>query len=147
MKHIIILLMLPCAAFSQLTKLDTPKRTEIGKIRKVGTFVASLEYYLDESDTTYALTYNDMTYTKITSLETIYFTETGGTLNALYDAIAKAETAEKNAESTFALGKEMIMLVTKRMMGQNYVNVIVQGKGYFNIEEKFLDRLFGRKKD
>jgi hypothetical protein len=133
-------------AKSQISKVDVPKTTEVGKIKKMGTFIASLEYYVrEDNDTTYMLSYNDLTYTKITSLESIFFSGQDNTLNALYDAIAAAERAEKGTESTFKLGKETITLISKKALGQNYVYVYVDGKGYFSIEEKFLDRLFGRK--
>lgn len=89
--------------------------------------------------------FNNLKYKSITDIQSIRFSEDGGTLNSLYQILSETFDLETGKHNTFKLGKEDIAATSNKMMGVKYIDLMIIGKGsYFNLTKKQLDKLFNR---
>jgi hypothetical protein len=134
---------------AQIEELPPNKSTLVGKVGGgIGPFVASLEYDKgDEDQNKYVLSYNNLKYTTITSINRLKFTATEEVLNKFYDALKNCFSAEKGSEKQFKLGTELVSITTTKNLGISSIYVYTTDMGtvgYFLLTEKQLNKLFGK---
>jgi len=125
-------------------KIIEDTSTEIGYMKLPG-MDKNMTLTLDNG--TYTMMYQDVQYQHITDHK--YFTFTGKeTLDGLYDIMTKQFKAPKKTELKFELDNNTITIITKKMLGKPYLLVMVKAEGQplggFNIEPKYMDKLFGK---
>jgi hypothetical protein len=150
MKKIFTLLVLLCAigtSNAQIQQFDVEKPKVMGKVGGSGSspFYMSLEYFIEDSGSNrFILTYNDIEYKQITVLKSISFKATDEELNSLYNLLKARIEEKKDAETNLKIGEDMVLIVTKKTMGQGVIYLAVTGKGMFVLYTKTLNKLFGR---
>lgn len=143
------LLLITSLAFAQIQQVQISKSTAIGKV-KTGIYTKyELSYSLPSTnDTLYHFYYNDLSYTQINVMESVFFKEEGNTLNDFYTILLKAFDNEVDQEVAFKLGETNFLVVPKKMIGVKYLSIAIGKKGgsngLTNISRKELDKLFGR---
>lgn len=144
----IALFTLSLFGYSQISEPIKPPPTKtIGKIAPLGGFVAELSYYINEGDTIYLLNFNDASYTKINSIETVRFSEEGNTVNELYKMFKSVFIPEnkKNKDYIvqFTLGKETVSIGNTKSLGVTSA-MFTRNSSFFTLTEKQVDKLFGK---
>ena len=148
MKYFFLLLQLAgiITSFAQTTIQQQRKMVEVGKTNYGPDLLTRLYYVVDGADTTYNLTFRDVEQREVVSYESIVFAEKGGTLEELYQTLKTATNEPSETQATFMLGKKRISIVTQKMSGGKYITVKPE-KGFFMLNAKDLDKLFGKKPD
>lgn len=93
----------------------------------------------------HTLTYLDASYQRIDIYNTIIFDATNETMDVIYNTFKEQLSVEKNTEKTISLSDNTIKLVTKKALGNSYLEVwmVHRGRaGYFSLNEKEIDKLF-----
>lgn len=151
MKKILFLLaILPVFVQAQI-QMDNSKEKDIitiGEIKgKMVGLVASLSLNVSGNDSTYFLTYKNIEYKQIVDLQTITFTGGKSTLDQLYNVLTSfykdENKSNKEYEQKFNLGKDYVSI---NRAGMGYIRISVVKKGFFNLNRKEIDILFGLKK-
>ena len=119
--------------------------TEIGYV-KLPAMDKNITLSLDNE--VYTLMYKDIQYTQITDYKSFSFTGKES-LDGLYNIMMEQLKAKKKTELKFELDNNTITITTKKIFGAAYLLVIVKAEGQpiggFNIEPKYMNKLFGKK--
>jgi len=132
----------------QVINVDKNESVTVGKLKSGLSFVADLEYKVDEKDTTFTLSFQDNRFTHITSIKSVSFNSDGDALNSVY-SIFKSVFTEDNKKNkdynvTFKLGQETVMVANSRMMGITYARLFVNNSYSLPLLESQVDKLFGK---
>jgi hypothetical protein len=144
MKNIIIAIaamMISLTASSQLTA-KKENSTMIGQYAKFGTIYAELGSKTTDGNTSYYLSYRNLTYSYITDIQTINFEGDDNTVNQLYN-ILNSLISSKETQANFALGNEDITVTKMNIMGINCLKIYTE-LGFFYLTKKQLDKLFNK---
>ena len=147
MKYFIMVLLGVMILTNTNAQIQETKRdniVKIGSVKSVVSTVLELSSVVNESDTIYMFMYVNAKYQYTTDLKFIYFSEEGGTLQALYNILSDCLNNEKGTEKTFKLGNDEIYIQTSKSMGVKYLFFSVAEKGYTTITEKQLNKLFNK---
>ena len=147
MKYFIMVLLGVMILTNTNAQIQETKRdniVKIGSVKSVVSTVLELSSVVNESDTIYRFMYVNAKYQYTTDLKFIYFSEEGGTLQALYNILSDCLNNEKGTEKTFKLGNDEIYIQTSKSMGVKYLFFSVAEKGYTTITEKQLNKLFNK---
>lgn len=120
----------------------------IGKAKRSGLMIAELMYKVDaDNDTSYAIVYKNAEYETLTDIQHITFDGGGEVLNQLYQVLKSFFTEEnkknKDYKKQFTLGTQDLLVSSHKIMGSTVIS-IRPDKGYFELTEKELDKLFGK---
>jgi hypothetical protein len=119
----------------------------MSEVRGFGNFIASLNYSVDEGDTTYAIFFRNLKYTSLVDLQVIEFKSIGGTANQFYELLTGIlNDKEVDYKETITLGDTQIIITKQRAMGVNYIHLFTS-KGYFDLNKKQIDKLFDKNQD
>ena len=154
MKHFFLLLIitasLPPIASGQITeakKLE-PRKT-IGKNESLGAYVELYYRIGEEEDTTFVLMYQNKNYKTIVDIESITFFGGMDVIDKLYSYMTSVFLDEnkknKDYKVHFALGDKDVIVSNERTMGNNWVRFWTSD-GYFVLNEKQVNKLFGKDK-
>ena len=127
----------------QITETNTSSvPTVIGKFTVPHGSQGSLIQKIKDADTTYILEFKNYT---DKDMHQVVFNEKGGALNTLYNILASffysGNKKNKDYKRTFKLGDEDITCTYEKTATSV---VFSTNKGYFLINEKQLNRLFGK---
>ena len=117
---------------------------KLGEVKRGGYFITDITYSEKGS---YVLSYWDVSYRTIDVINSIKFTATDDELLTLRKLFKNQCGEEKKSEKSFGLGNNTIKLVTERAFGNSGLIVYITGSGkggYFHINEKEIDLLFGK---
>ena len=125
-------------------KIIEDTSTEIGYMKLPG-MDKNMTLTLDNG--TYTMMYKDVQYTHIDERKSFSFTGKES-LDGLYDIMTKQFKAPKKTELKFELDNSIITIITKKVFGKPYLLVMVKAEGQplggFNLEPKYMDKLFGK---
>ena len=125
-------------------KIIEDTSTEIGYMKLPG-MDKNITLTLDND--VYTFQYKDLQYKQVTKYSSFSFIGKES-LNGLYDIMTKQFKAKKKTELKLELGDNIITIITKKIFGSPYLQVIVEPKhfpsGYFNVEPKHMNKLFGK---
>lgn len=145
--YLTLLVLISFVVNAQIEVKQTPKWTTVGKVKNGMTYVAELQYMIEDKDTTYMVLYNNFKYQHITDIQSIVFANDDNTVQKFYDILKTffSEENKKNKDYTInlKLGDSDVRLYNTRVMGVTSVSIYTD-KGYFGITEKQLDKLFGK---
>lgn len=146
MKRLLIAMsLITGTANAQMEKINLPPTIKVGEVKSLATFIADLGYYIEGTDTTYMLSFNNLKYQTLKDTKFIYFKSTGGTFNSLYQAMLETLDQDKGTDNIFKLGKDEVMIKSERMMGAKYIKFFILENGaYFQLTKKQIDKLFGK---
>lgn len=146
---LLLALLLAFSGNAQLKKEETIKDTEVGKVKILGQTIAELSYRVIDTDTIYYLLYKNQKYTQLTDFKVIKFDGVDDTKEAFYNVLKSfftdPEKSKKGYKETITLGETRIILTKRKDYGIEYVELFTTD-GYFNIQEKWLNKLFGKEK-
>lgn len=150
MKRVILVIFLATVyieTFSQFQKNEIEKDTVIGQIKDFGNLRWELSLKARDGDSSYCLTYNDLSYKTINSYETVCFNGGIETLASIKSVLLSACDLEKGSEQEFTLGTTQIKIKSNRLLGVRYLDLfITKPSGYIgsaNINKKEIIKLFG----
>lgn len=148
-KLLILLLTISTSIFSQIqikkSEIKTFKFGEASRsIYPVGDF--SITGFISNNDTIYTFTYRNSEYNSIVSMESVII----GNKTSLTDfySILKSTFKDENKSNkdylvTFNLGKDNVRL-SYSDIGKGSCLIYVENKGYCQLTEKTLDKLFNK---
>ena len=158
---ILLLVIYSTTANAQIKEVpSSPKFIEIGRIGGYGWFVSSFKY-IESKDTKgqnhYLWQYNNEKNNTVNiktgtsnliDIKGISFDASTDELNLLYESMKKQMNAENDSEKKFVLGDNTIVFVTRRSWLSNSLVVyeVTPEGGFFTIQSKQLDKLFGKTK-
>ncbi|RYY49468.1 MAG: hypothetical protein EOO06_07000 [Chitinophagaceae bacterium] len=132
-------------ANAQLVEVETGGWTTIGKINRLGTTIAKMEYKTNGADTVYSLLMKDFTKQQEPNYFSISFSGTGNSFARFYTLFKSffiSENKSKNYMKTFRLGEYVINLQHTALIGAKAVRLSTR-ESYINLSEKDIDRIFG----
>lgn len=154
MKNILIIIL---CAFSfqivnaQITMAEKADWKPVGKLRSLGSTIASLEYRESGRDTTYLLLMRDFTRkgdNAETQFFTIKFNGVDNTLDTFYQLLKsfflEENRSNKNYNQTFRLGDQMVYLQHTLLITGKGVMLSTK-EGYINLSKGDIDKLFNKK--
>ena len=143
------MMLVSICTFSQIQVLETKAPVTIGKVGSFGDIVSLECIKGDEGINSYCLTYRNIEYRYIIDLKNVLFEATEEELNSLYDLINSRFSKESNKNDEYKnviLGKSIIKIPTATPLSFLWIAVIYNGggTGYFKINKRQLDILFGK---
>jgi hypothetical protein len=127
--------------------IKPPASVTVGKIAPLGGFVAELSYYINEGDTTYILTFNNMKYKHIDAIESVAFSGISNSAEGLYkmfkSVFSKENKSNKDYIVQFTLGKESVAISNVKSMGITSAMFTCKN-AFFTLTEKQVNKLFGK---
>ena len=154
MKNILISLF--CALSFQIlgAQITMAEKTDwqlVGKLKSLGSTIASLEYRESGRDTTYLLLMRDFTKRGDNAelqFFTIKFNGVDNTLDTFYKLLKSffldENRSNKNYNQTFRLGDQMVHLQHTLLVTGKGVRVTTK-EGYINLSKGDIDKLFNKK--
>ena len=140
-----LFLSVPCIA--QFQKVELPKWISIGRYKQGLVTECEMFYSVDDkNDTTYHWQYQNYEYSTISALEVIHFVNEGNTLNELYKILIESFSKDVDHETSFRLGKDIIIVIVKKTFGTKYL-FISPPKGYFTMTKTGVNKLFNKMAD
>lgn len=135
-------------SFAQISEpVKSKQSVTVGKLKSGPYLIAELSYKGYEDDTTYLLMYRNQQYKQIDSYETITFSGMDSTVDKFYILLKSAFSEEnrnnKEYSVAFKLGEKMATVSTYKSMGIHGVMFFTH-EGYFILNEKQIDKLFGK---
>lgn len=136
---------------AQITVLPRQKDNNIhahliGFVNHGGIMNCRLTYLAYGRDTSYTLTFRNAKYQIVLDYQSIDFDSDGKTLESFYNILksffSDEHKKDKEYKVQFLLGKELITATNDRTLGMNYLTIFTN-KGYFDLSDKMLDKLFG----
>lgn len=135
-------MLISLTGFSQLAVTKHEDPITVGKAKQGGNLFAEI-YYYPETDTTFTFRYKDCRYTSLSEYKTVKF-EGNQTLNDFYKILKDAFVTD-DYKVDVKLGNDNLVVSIQKTMGLKAVSIMVLGKGYVNLTEKQVDKLFGKK--
>ena len=135
--------------FSQIeVNRESSKDVIVGQVKNGAYLHSQLMYTVNgEKDTTYAIFFRNAKYETLSDFQYVTFTNDGGTLDTLYNILKSFFTEEhkkdKDYKVEFKLGKDDVTVENFTMLGKTSV-MFWTSKGYFYINDKQVDKLFGK---
>ena len=136
---------------AQITMAEKSDWKQVGKLRSLGSTIASLEYKESGRDTTYLLLMRDFTRRGDNAelqFFTIKFNGVDNTLDTFYQLLKSFFLDEnrknKNYNQTFRLGDQMVYLQHNLLITGNGV-MLTTKEGYINLSKGDIDKLFNKK--
>lgn len=152
----IIMIWLLCALSfqmlnAQITMAEKADWKPIGKLKSLGSTIASLEYRESGRDTTYLLFMRDFTKrgeNAETQFFSIKFNGVDNTLGTFYQLLKSffldENRSNKNYNQTFRLGDQMVYLQHCSLITGKGV-MLTTKEGYINLSKGDIDKLFNKK--
>lgn len=138
MKYVILLLF-PCIFHAQ--------SNQVGKAKSRGAVIAELNYSVNQTDTFYALTFDNFENQSRTEKRNIHFKGNGGAIPELYkicNSFFSPEFIKKSDyKVSFKLGDKVVLCSNYRLFGNTSIRFDTEADGYFILNEKQLKALFG----
>jgi len=138
-------------ADAQITMAEKADWKPVGKLKSLGSTIASLEYKESGRDTTYLLLMRDFTRkgdNAETQFFTIKFNGVDNTLDTFYQLLKSFFLEEnrnnKNYNQTFRLGDQMVYLQHCLLITGKGV-MLTTKEGYINLSKGDIDKLFNKK--
>lgn len=132
------------SSFGQL-KVTQESKTIVGEVKAGSNFIADLTYRVYGKDTIAAIVYHNCEYSTLYDVQDISFNKSQ--TNDLYLTLKTFFTNEniknKEYELKFELGKNHIVASNYRILGITGIRISVTGGGYFFLNAKQLEKLFG----
>jgi hypothetical protein len=147
MKSLILSFVLILSALNSYCQVEIKQaRTKnvIGEVKSGGKFVAELSStVMSTGDTLYLINYQNREYQRIISVESISFLKDGNTLEDLYNALNSFFEDKEKQSKDYNLDVQ----VGRRTLNLSYYKgnvMIITREGYFILNKKQLDKLFGK---
>lgn len=140
-----IALLLPLFSAAQIEVKETTsyKQATVGEVKRGGYFIAELKYEVRGEDTLFMLLYRNAQYEAIVDIESVAFYNSGSTVDDLYtlfkSVFKKENQGDKNYEVALTLGDTEVILDNLKGVLRFYTR-----SGYFLVNEKQVDKLFGK---
>ncbi len=135
-------------SFGQISLSSPTETITIGKVGGgMGPFIASLEYSKGDNQNQYMLSYNDATYTTLTSINRIKFSGNEELIETFYQMLNDLISGDAGVEKEFNIGKEVMSVKCIKNLGVKSLQIITSDRGtagYFYVTKKQLDKLFGK---
>lgn len=142
----ISLMTIAVACAAQIEKTSPLKWERISQIKEGLRLIASLQYAVQDGDTTYSIVFTNNKYTHIIDIKSIDFAEDGGVLTSLYTLLIESLEAPKGNRNTFKLGGKDVSVTTDKMLGLKFITFeILDNEANFRLTKKQLNKLFNKK--
>ena len=116
MKKLILILLIPTLAISQIKKVDeSEKSVVIGKAKNIAAVIATMHKVSGEPDY-YFVTFNNIKYQTITDVKSFGFKDIDGAFDYLYSSVAAA-AKERKKEIEFDLEEGRLNVSIVRAVG------------------------------
>ena len=145
-----IAIIVSIGANGQLTKHNTAqsKKVDVGEARYMNQFFAQMYYTVQAEDTTYTILYKNAKYQALTDIQAIVFDGADNTAGELYnlllDILTNPEKPNEYKEN-ITLGKTSAIITKFKSMKTPWIQIFTSD-GYFSLNEKLLNKLFGKGK-